>query len=307
MTPSWKFRALRHTEYTATPFYIQPWPDDLPGKCGVCGTEFRFGSNLRIGPGKAGRILRGIAYWGFLPFLLFGGFMLPTLAPEFFSHLGGNHQWWSIFAGMFAPPMIFGALSAVMPGSRLVECKKCGWNHDYKLRKPDPTGFDPHEPTHTQARHAAAIALRDEPSIPIRKAMAVTIQDGKFREVLGTYSARPWPDDVPSECEACGTKFRSGFNLSIGPGKLGRRLLNGAYFGFPPFLAIAFIVPLVFPDAFRDVSDKGFIAWLVCAMLFPPMILAGLSMIMPRSRLLECKECGWSRDYKIPKPIPPSS
>jgi len=121
----------------AHPFHIQPWPDDLPDKCGICDTEFRFGFNLTIGPGKIGRILRGIAHFGFLPFLLLGGFIIPVIFPDFFRSLRGSHGWWVIFGGMFIPPMFLGSLSVFMPQTRLVECKKCGWSHDYKIRNTD--------------------------------------------------------------------------------------------------------------------------------------------------------------------------
>ena len=38
-------------------------------------------------------------------------------------------------------------------------------------------------------------------------------------------------------------------------------------------------------------------------MFIPPLFLAGLSATMPNSRHLECKKCGWNRDYK-PLPLP---
>jgi hypothetical protein len=38
-------------------------------------------------------------------------------------------------------------------------------------------------------------------------------------------------------------------------------------------------------------------------MFFPPAFLGVISVVMPRSRHLECKKCGWSRDYKtLPPP-----
>jgi hypothetical protein len=138
MTPSWKFRDMPRPTHSTHPFYVQPWPDDLPEKCGVCGTGFRYGFNLTIGPGKAGRIFRSIAYFGFLPCLLIGGFILPWIFHSFYTSLRGNHGWWAIFGGIFFPPMFLGGLSMTMPQTRHVECKKCGWNHDYKIRKAKP-------------------------------------------------------------------------------------------------------------------------------------------------------------------------
>lgn len=136
MNPSWKFSDGTRPTHLAHPFYIHPWPDDLPDKCGVCGTEFRFGFNLTIGPGKTGRILRRIAYFGSLPCLLLGGFIIPVIFPGFFGSLRGSHGWWVIFGSMFIPPMFLGGLSVCMPHTRLVECKKCGWSHDYKIPNP---------------------------------------------------------------------------------------------------------------------------------------------------------------------------
>ncbi len=46
---------------------------------------------------------------------------------------------------MFIPPMFLGGLSVIMPNSRHLECKKCGWNHDYKplpIPKPNPGSKD---------------------------------------------------------------------------------------------------------------------------------------------------------------------
>ncbi|QTN31776.1 hypothetical protein HZ994_05360 [Akkermansiaceae bacterium] len=138
MSPSWKFRDVPQDHLRGGQFLSRPWPDDLPDKCGVCGTVFRHGFNLSMGPGKIGRILRNTAYYGFIPFLLLGGFIIPGLFPEFTRNLRGNQGWWVVFGGMFFPPMLLGALSVVMPQSRLVLCKKCGWSHDYKLPKPAP-------------------------------------------------------------------------------------------------------------------------------------------------------------------------
>jgi len=136
MTPSWKFRDVKQVIRSRGSSYTRPWPEDIPEKCGVCGTRFIHGFNLSVGPGKVGRVLRRIAYFGFLPFLLLGGFVLPVLLPEFFKSLRDNHQSWAVLGMMFFPSLIFGILSVLMPVSRRVQCKKCGWLRDYKLPKP---------------------------------------------------------------------------------------------------------------------------------------------------------------------------
>jgi hypothetical protein len=139
MSPSWKFPGEPTPTNLVGPFFVRPWPDDLPEKCEVCGTEFRYGFNLTIGPGKTGRILRAIAYFGFLPFLVIG-FILPGIFPDMY--YTARKPWWLFFGVMFIPPMFFGGLSVIMPQTRRVECKKCGWSHDYKIRKPAPLAPD---------------------------------------------------------------------------------------------------------------------------------------------------------------------
>lgn len=136
MYPSLKFRDGTRPTHLTQPFYLHPWPDDLPCECCVCGAEFRFGFNLTIGSGKIERLFHRIAYFGSLPFLLLGGFIIPVIFPNFNGSLHGSHRWWAIFGGMFFPPMFFGGLSVVMPKTCLIECKKCGRSHDYKTSKP---------------------------------------------------------------------------------------------------------------------------------------------------------------------------
>lgn len=107
--------------------------------------EFRYGWNLTIGPGKIGRIMRATAYYGFLPCLVIG-FILPSIFPEFYAAV--SKGWWLFFFMMFGPPFVLGGLSVIMPGSRLVHCKKCGWKRDFPLRKipPLPDRSEPAKP-----------------------------------------------------------------------------------------------------------------------------------------------------------------
>jgi len=54
-------------------------------------------------------------------------------------------MWWAFFAVMFLPPLLLAALSALMPNSRHLECKKCGWNRDYKTLPPPTFDTDPNK------------------------------------------------------------------------------------------------------------------------------------------------------------------
>lgn len=99
-------------------------------QCPICGTEFRAGWNLEVEPNRIGRFLRKAAYWSFLPCLFIG----PALFSWFsgtLDGLRGNHAWWLFFFLMFAPSPLLFLASVFMPIRRHVECKKCGWNHDY--------------------------------------------------------------------------------------------------------------------------------------------------------------------------------
>jgi len=131
----------------------------------------------------------------------------------------------------------------------------------------------------------------------------------KFRDGTGTHAdsrpfyEQPWPADLPESCQVCGTKFRFGFNLSSGPGRIGRFLRKIAYVGFLPCLLLGFVLPGIFPGLYRGFNESH-AWWLFFGIMFlPPMLLGGLSAMMPASRHLECMKCGWNRDYN-PLPLP---
>lgn len=131
-----RFRDVPQKPYSPRPFYEQPWPADLPENCQVCGTKFRFRYNINYGLGRAGRILRRIAYLS-LPFGILVGFAIPVVFPDFYESFNKRDGFWFCFAIMLIPPPILAVLSTVMPKSRHLVCKKCGWNRDYKPL-PDP-------------------------------------------------------------------------------------------------------------------------------------------------------------------------
>jgi hypothetical protein len=130
LSPKWKFTPPSNEKPSLRPFYQHTWPKDLPTECQICGTAFRTGFNLQIGPNRIGRLLKKAAYISFLPCLA-----LPFFAISFFPYvfygLRGNHGWWLFFAIMFLPPLTMLLLSLFTPIVRHVECKKCGWSRDY--------------------------------------------------------------------------------------------------------------------------------------------------------------------------------
>ena len=119
------------------PFFQHPWPEDLPSQCPVCGTEFRTGWNIIIGPNRIGRFLHGAAYWSFLP-CLFIAPALSCLFPGMYDGMRSNHAAWLFFFLMFGPPPLLLVASKFTPILRSIECMKCDWHHDYPPGKPAP-------------------------------------------------------------------------------------------------------------------------------------------------------------------------
>ena len=135
MVPKWRFRDVPQQPNRAGAFFEREWPSDLPESCQVCGTKFRTGFNISHGPGKTGRILRTTAYFSFLPCLVLGP-IITSLIPGMYDGFRGSQGWWMLFGSMFIPPLFLAGLSVIMPLSRHLECKKCGWDRDYKPLPP---------------------------------------------------------------------------------------------------------------------------------------------------------------------------
>ncbi|MGJ8642354.1 MAG: hypothetical protein ACSHX9_03010 [Luteolibacter sp.] len=129
-----RFKGTTRAETSFRPYYEQPWPSDLPESCQICGTKFRRNFNLTYGLGQVGRRMKAIAYWGFLPCMVIG-LVLPGIFPELYGGMRSSGSWWLLFGSMFIPPALLGGLSATMPTSRHLECKKCGWNRDYETAR----------------------------------------------------------------------------------------------------------------------------------------------------------------------------
>ncbi|QTN33811.1 hypothetical protein HZ994_16320 [Akkermansiaceae bacterium] len=135
----------------------------------------------------------------------------------------------------------------------------------------------------------------------------------KFRGVstiepsMRPFYRRKWPEDLPKSCPICGAEFVStGWNIKVGPNRIGRVLRNAAKWAFLPCMLGAFVVPILFDRFIGDwLSEYGGQYFLV--MISIPALLGFASLLTPIRRTLECKQCGWNRDYQVGKttPIPP--
>lgn len=115
-----------------------------------------------------------------------------------------------------------------------------------------------------------------------------------------------WPEDLPPQCQICGEKFRTGWNLTIGPNRIGRNLRKAAYWSFLPcMLGFIFLPDLLF-HMFGDWIDDH-VGWLTLSVFTAPMLIGIASFFTPITRHVECKKCGWNRDFPglKAKPIPP--
>jgi hypothetical protein len=102
------------------------WPKDIPSSCPCCGNELRTSINLRVGPGRAARIVKWIAHVMILPCILLG---VPLFVfcgmPN-----GGLAGGYAILGFMFLPPVVMAVIGRMLPSSRRVNCQ-CGYEKDY--------------------------------------------------------------------------------------------------------------------------------------------------------------------------------
>lgn len=136
LSPHRKFRGTSTVKAAFRPHYQREWPKDLPEGCQICGTGFRMGWNLQMVPNRMGRWLRKAAYVSFLPCLV-APFFVMSYFPNWLQGLSGSRGWWLFFGFMFFPPMAMSLASLFTPIVRHVACKKCGWNRDYPVVKPE--------------------------------------------------------------------------------------------------------------------------------------------------------------------------
>lgn len=129
---------------------------------------------------------------------------------------------------------------------------------------------------------------------PHRKFRGPALQKPGFRP----YYELKWPEDLPSKCDVCGFKFRAGWNLQIGPNRLGRFLRKAAIISFLPCLIALFAIPVILDHFFPalEINDQ-LTGWFLLTMIFLPPVLYFVSLFMPITRRVQCMKCDWSRDY----------
>lgn len=113
----------------------------------------------------------------------------------------------------------------------------------------------------------------------------------------------PWPTDLPTQCPICGTGFTTGWNIKIGPNRIGRFLRKAAKLSILPCMIGAFVVPLLFSGFFPEwLSENG--GWYFLFMLLTAPVLGAASLLTPIRRHVECRKCPWNHDYPPGKPTP---
>lgn len=102
--------------------FERSWPKDLPGTCPDCGKVFQSNVNLSIGPGKASRRLKGLAYGMVIPWMIIAIVAIGWTGIP----LAGRASGYAIVGIIFLPPALLALLSSLLPISRRVICT-CGW------------------------------------------------------------------------------------------------------------------------------------------------------------------------------------
>ena len=103
----------------------------------------------------------------------------------------------------------------------------------------------------------------------------------------------PWPTDLPTQCPVCGNTFRTGWNIEVDHGKIGRFLKNASIYSVVPCVLGAFPVAIGFSSG-----------WVFFGMIFAPALLYLASLLLPIRRRVECRKCPWSKDYPPGKTTP---
>lgn len=126
-----------------SPYYEFDWPEDLPSRCGICGSEFRVRINLQFGPRRNSRILRKISIISLLTAVLAFLFVVASLASLAILNFDNSFVGTAIilittlgFILLIAAPVMF-FISIFTPDVRHLVCKQCGWSQDYPLLKTD--------------------------------------------------------------------------------------------------------------------------------------------------------------------------
>ena len=112
-----------------------------------------------------------------------------------------------------------------------------------------------------------------------------------------------WPQDLPSRCEMCTNEFKVSSNLKFEPARAARILRKISKISLISSLsgyALIYLVVAVF-----GTGNSILQAWIACVailaflLILSSPILFFISIFLPEVRHLECKQCGWSRDFPI--------
>lgn len=129
---------------------------------------------------------------------------------------------------------------------------------------------------------------------PHRKFRGPALQKPAFKP----FYEHKWPEDLPSKCHTCGIKFRAGWNLLIGPNRLGRILRQAAKISFLPCFIALIAIPSILDHFFPAlIIDERLTTWFILTMIFLPPVMFFVSLFMPITRRVECLKCDWSHDY----------
>jgi len=129
---------------------------------------------------------------------------------------------------------------------------------------------------------------------PHRKFRGSALQKPGFRP----FYKHKWPEDLPSKCDMCGFIFRTGWNLQIGPNRIGRFLKKAAKISFLPCFIALFAIPSILQHFFPALEiDERLTVSFILTMIFLPPVMFFMSLFAPITRHVQCKKCDWSRDY----------
>ncbi len=96
------------------------WPDDIPSECSHCGFKFDIRSNLEIGPGAIGRMMRKHSYWLCLVIIL-----IMAVTKLEFLNLGGNGGAMALAIAIILPSIIVHIIAGILPSRARTYCPSC--------------------------------------------------------------------------------------------------------------------------------------------------------------------------------------
>lgn len=129
---------------------------------------------------------------------------------------------------------------------------------------------------------------------PHRKFRGPALQEPGFKP----FYEQKWPKDLPSKCDICGFKFRPGWNLQIGPNRVGRFLRKASIQSFLPCWIALFAIPAILEYFFPNMklNEELTVSFILTTIFLPPVMFF-MSLFAPITRRVQCKKCDWSRDF----------